>query len=541
MIRKPRPQLSDSAITVSTPISLSTTTPTTSTTTATNSSRPLELLAVSPTRRTTTKSLHITEQRNLIELGQKRSDSITGQKFSTSPKSIPSPPSHPVGDEQVITIGRRSSRPTSSCSSPPTTGAKTPPLPQFTVVSEERKETAKLSPKHLWLNTREEGNLRQPERPPVIAFSPEKLCPTLQKRPGLITQALFGERKGQPVQTPALQGDVQRTMPRIIPETTSAKEVFDARPESQFPAGIPKMPGLIDLNLLKARAESKVEPKGWIPKRTVAETLLPSPLERDILFDQQPSMDKITLKSLLLQSLDSDEKSESRPQGQTDSSLQSLQQLTQRLAPKKAPTTATHHPQPTQLDLRGPSIRSTLQRPNTWDQFRSQSLVRPEDQFRPRVMKVTEPKRLKLSLSSGLSSPASYDEDEEDRPLVIDTEESRKKTDSLNGKGFQLGRNPAEQHHTPLPTFHVTPLAEVKQEQPWLYEGINSVHDQSYLTPMEDDDLDDLDSLDRVLAPSQSGRKRGNDPKPPEKVECPYCKRFYGKYYIKKHMVDQHP
>ena len=158
-------------------------------------------------------------------------------------------------------------------------------------------------------------------------------------------------------------------------------------------------------------------------------------------------------------------------------------------------------------------------------------------------MKVTEPKRLKLSLSSGLSSPAaSYeDEDEEDRPLVIDTEESRKKTDSLNGKGLQLGRNPAELHNTPLPTFHVTPLPEVKQEQPWMYEGATSVYDQSYLTPMEDDDLDDLDSLDRVLAPSQSSRKRGNDPKPPEKVECPYCKRFYGKYYINKHMVDQHP
>ena len=335
-------------------------------------------------------------------------------------------------------------------------------------------------------------------------------------------------------------------MSRTLPETASAKVVFDARPESQFPAGIPKMPGLIDLNLLKARAESKVETKGWIPKRTVAETLSRSPLERDILVDQQPSMDKITLKSLLQQSLNSEEKSESRPQqGQTDSSLQSLHQLAQRLAPKKVPTTATHPPQPepAPLDLRGPSIRSTLQRPNTWDQFRSQSVVRPEDQFRPRVMGVSEPKRLKLSLSSGLSSPAaSYeDEDEEDRPLVIDTEESRKKTDSLNGKGLQLGRNPAELHNTPLPTFHVTPLAEVKQEQPWMYEGANSVHDQSYLTPMEDDDLDDLDSLDRVLAPSQSSRKRGNDPKPPEKVECPYCKRFYGKYYINKHMVDQHP
>ena len=35
----------------------------------------------------------------------------------------------------------------------------------------------------------------------------------------------------------------------------------------------------------------------------------------------------------------------------------------------------------------------------------------------------------------------------------------------------------------------MTPLAEVKQEQPWMYEGVNSVHDQSYLTPMEDDDL----------------------------------------------------
>merc|ERR1712107_686765 len=244
---------SDSA-TVSSSVSLSSTTPTTSTPTpstpttstpttspptATSSSRLLELLAVSPTIPTTTKPLHITERRNLNELEEESSNCITGQIFSTSPKSIPSSPSDPAGDEEVITLRSRSPSPTSTCSSPsksPTSKAKTSPLPQFRVVSKERKATAKLSPKHLWLDTREEGNPKQPERPPV-----------------------------------------------------------------------------------------------------------------------------------------------------------------------------------------------------------------------------------------------------------------------------------------------------------------NSVHDQSYLTPMEDDDLDDLDSLDRVLAPSQSGSKRGNDPKPPEKVECPYCKRFYGKYYINKHMVDQHP
>jgi hypothetical protein len=160
--------------------------------------------------------------------------------------------------------------------------------------------------------------------------------------------------------------------------------------------------------------------------------------------------------------------------------------------------------------------------------------VVPEDHFRNRMMTVPEEKKRKLSLSSGLSSSMSYDdEDEEDRPLVIDTEESGQKAENDKRMKLQLGKNP-----TPVPAFQLTPLQEVKNE-PWY--NFDREQDASYLTPMEDDDLDDLDSLDRMVGPSQLNQKRGNDLKQPEKVECPYCKRFYGKYYINKHMVDQHP
>ena len=160
-------------------------------------------------------------------------------------------------------------------------------------------------------------------------------------------------------------------------------------------------------------------------------------------------------------------------------------------------------------------------------------------------MVVPEEKRRRLSLSSGLSSSLSYeDEDEDDRPLVIDTDitESGKKTEAEKRTKLQLGKQQSQEDRTLVPAFHLTPLQEVKKE-PWSFEGysFDREQDASYLTPMEDDDLDDLDSLDRMVGPSQTNQKRGNDPKQPEKVECPYCRRFYGKYYINKHMVDQHP
>ena len=156
-------------------------------------------------------------------------------------------------------------------------------------------------------------------------------------------------------------------------------------------------------------------------------------------------------------------------------------------------------------------------------------------------MIVPEEKKRKLPLSSGLSSSLSYDdEDEEDRPLVIDTDESGQKVENDKRMKLQLGKQPSQTN--PVPAFQLTPLQEVKKE-PWSFEGYNFEREQdaTYLTPLEDDDLDDLDSLDRMVGPSQSSQKRGNDLKQPEKVECPYCKRFYGKYYINKHMVDQHP
>ena len=430
--------------------------------------------------------------------------------------------------------------------------AKIPPLPQFRVVSREHPEEAdvkKAPGKHLWLDTREKGELTQPERPPIIAFSPEKLPPTLQGRSSLITQALLTERKSQQGPLPAIQakqGDSQDKMPGTNTEReVSSKVAFHPRPQSQFelPAGIPKMPGLIDLKLMKARAESKV----WIPPRpveTLASKIMEMEKEADARSKQQSSLEHINLKALLQQpasGLQTDRsESGSQVQKKETGSLQSLHQLALRLTPHKTPTASderqTHTTEPRgRASETGQSFKSALQRANS---FSSSMRVAPEDHFRNRMMTVPEEKKRKLSLSSGLSSSMSYDdEDEEDRPLVIDTEESGQKAENDKRMKLQLGKNP-----TPVPAFQLTPLQEVKNE-PWSFEGYNFDREQdaSYLTPMEDDDLDDLDSLDRMVGPSQSNQKRGNDPKQPEKVECPYCKRFYGKYYINKHMVDQHP
>ena len=325
----------------------------------------------------------------------------------------------------------------------------------------------------------------------------------------------------------------------------SSKVAFHPRPQSQFelPAGIPKMPGLIDLKLMKARAESKV----WIPPRpveTLASKIMEMEKEADARSKQQSSLEHINLKALLQQpasGLQTDRsESGSQVQKKETGSLQSLHQLALRLTPHKPPTASddrqTHTTEPRgRASETGQSFKSALQRANS---FSSSMRVAPEDHFRNRMMTVPEEKKRKLSLSSGLSSSMSYDdEDEEDRPLVIDTEESGQKAENDKRMKLQLGKN-----RTPVPAFQLTPLQEVKNE-PWSFEGYNFDREQdaSYLTPMEDDDLDDLDSLDRMVGLSQSNQKRGNDPKQPEKVECPYCKRFYGKYYINKHMVDQHP
>ena len=333
----------------------------------------------------------------------------------------------------------------------------------------------------------------------------------------------------------------------------SSKVAFDPRPQSQFelPAGIPKMPGLIDLNLVKARAESKVTQSGWIPKRPV-ETLSRGIMEREAeaRLKQQASLEHINLKALLqqptsgLQKADMGESGRPVQKKKEGRSLQSLHQLALRLTPHKPPTGSddhhTHAKEPRGSGGEtGQGFKSALQLANS---FPSRMTVVPGAQFRNRMMVVPDEKKTKLSLSSGLNSSLSYeDEDEDDRPLVIDTDESGKKTES--DKRTKLGKQQSQGDRTLVPSFHLTPLQEVKKE-PWSFEGplsgFDREQDASYLTPMEDDDLDDLDSLDRMVGPLQSNQKRGNEPKP-EKVECPFCKRFYGKYYINKHMVDQHP
>merc|ERR1719234_482754 len=187
----------------------------TTTTTATSSSKLLELLAISPPvhgSHSATTIPHITKQPSLTRSNQP--SFVSEQRLSTSPKSIL------TSNKEVVTLSRSPS-PTSNSSNLPTpeikVEAKTPLLPQFRVVSREHPEEAVDVKKgtHLWLDTRERRDPTQAERPPVIAFSPEKLPPTIQGRPSLITQALLTERKAIQAIQPK-QGEPQDKMSEAI-------------------------------------------------------------------------------------------------------------------------------------------------------------------------------------------------------------------------------------------------------------------------------------------------------------------------------------
>ena len=516
----------------------------------------MELLAISPPN--PILGSHSAAKISLIT--KQQSFTAVKQRLSTSPKSIPiSPTEDQRHDKEVITLSRSPS-PTSNSTLPPVSTklptseikpeARIPQLPQFRVVSREHPEQVTAPRKRLWLEPREKGHLTQPERPPIIVFSPEKLSPTIQGRPSsFITQALLTEGKTQQGPLPANraeQGDPKDNMLVTYREReVSLNVAFHPRAQSQFelPAGIPKMPGLIDLKLLKARAESNVTQSSWIPNRpvgTLPRSIMEKEREADPRLKQQSSLEHISLKTLLQQSAPDQEQGESGSQVQRDGPLQSLQQLALSLAPHKLPTASEeHHIHTTEprgmAEQTGRSFKSSLQHPNS---FSSRMKVVLEEQSQ--MMVASEEKKRKLSLSSGLSSSLSYeDEDDDDTPIVTDTDDSGKKTETDERTRLQLGKQQPQEDRTHVPPFHLTPLQEVKKE-PWSFEGysFNREQDASYLTPMEDDDLDDLDSLDRMVGLNQ---KRGNDPKQPEKVECPFCRRFYGKYYINQHMVNQHP
>jgi len=551
LIRKPRIQLHEPSV-PGTKSPVSTTTPTTS------SSMLLELRAISsavlgsPSAKT--KTLHITKQQSLTELNQL--SPLTKQPMSASPTSIPTSPSGDQTSEKEVIPLSRSPSPTSNSPAPvspklPTSEmnaqTKIPLLPQFRVVSREHPEEAvvrRAPGRHLWLDTRGKGQLTQPQRPPIIAFSPEKLPPTLQGRSSLITQALLTERKTQQRPLPAIQGDFWDKMRETNTEReVSSKVAFHSRPQFELPAGIPKMPGLIDLKLTKAGAESKVtQSRLWIPKRP-EETLLFDVIRRtmeneaDTKLKQQSSMERINLKSLLQQPVSGlqTDRSESGSQVQKKTgSLQSSHQLALRLIPHKLPTSNNDHQRHTtepreRASETGQSFKSFPQRANT---FSSSLEVVPEDHFKNRMMTLPEEKKRRLSLSSGLSSSPSYDDDDaEDRPLVIDADELGQNAENDKRIKLQVGKQQSQKNQTQVPAFQWTPLHDVRKE-PWSSEGYNfhGEQDASFLTPMKDDDLDDLDSLDRMVGPSES-----------KKVECPHCKRYYGKYYINKHVVDQHP
>ena len=125
--------------------------------------------------------------------------------------------------------------------------------------------------------------------------------------------------------------------------------------------------------------------------------------------------------------------------------------------------------------------------------------------------------------SSPVSSIAEEEEDdeEEEGALVMDIEEEKSK------------------FSTPRPTQ--------RPGHPWFDgSGANWVPSQSgsNMRRIEADDLDNLDSLDRhgfqTFPPGSSSVSVFQDKPLQAKVECPHCNRWYGKYYINKHMADQH-
>merc|ERR1712008_77741 len=159
----------------------------------------------------------------------------------------------------------------------------------------------------------------------------------------------------------------------------------------------------------------------------------------------------------------------------------------------------------------------------------------PFPPLRPGSVEAT-PVRYRPSTARSLHPSTSYNEDDEDEGrLVIDTgveEEPRPSTSkrppipkmrfSLNGPNYQL---------TVLPPSQTTE---------------SSVEDYDY-DPMKDDDLDNLDYLDnqdelninpfRENIPARKKDQRSEEEKLAKKVECRYCHKLYGKYYINKHMV----
>merc|ERR1712130_492225 len=175
----------------------------------------------------------------------------------------------------------------------------------------------------------------------------------------------------------------------------------------------------------KARAESNVTRTTWIPKRPV-ETLSSRVIEKEadaLRLKQQSSLEHINLKTLLQQpaSISQTDRGCQPLQKKEAGSLQSLHQLALRITPHKPPTVSKDH-----------HAQTALQRANS---FPSRMKVVPEDHFRSRMMTVPEEKRRKLSLSSGLSSSLSYeDEDEDDRPLVIDTDITESGNKTSTGK-----------------------------------------------------------------------------------------------------------
>lgn len=120
------------------------------------------------------------------------------------------------------------------------------------------------------------------------------------------------------------------------------------------------------------------------------------------------------------------------------------------------------------------------------------------------------------------------EQDYEDRPLMIDIEEQSDDVEKVK-KPFR----PASWSHIQIPGH----LAN---------GGLLQV-------PQAADDFDDLDNLDRldscIYGPPESSPGPGNGLRRGDeglrrwkeaRVECPHCLRTYGKYYINKHLADQH-
>ena len=152
------------------------------------------------------------------------------------------------------------------------------------------------------------------------------------------------------------------------------------------------------------------------------------------------------------------------------------------------------------------------------------------------LLRVAEEARMQLS-----------EYDQEEKRLVIDTgvKEELRGAQSSQPQPSKQPAIPRMKLSMDGSKYKLTSLPPIQLLNP-------KVEDTGCPEPMEDDDLDNLDCLDDLDEPFRNSNpyreinaahKKGHqaeEEKFADKVECRLCHNLYGKYFINKHMSDEH-